>query len=468
MVWRRLSAALLASSLLPLNSTMIAVALPEIAREFAVPAGTVTQTLVASYLVAAIVLQSPGGKVGDRIGHRRVLALGQVVMAAGAALGYLAPGLGVLALARVLIAAGGAVVVPATVALLRSELPPHRRGRGFGAFGAVMSLAAAVGPVVGGELVSRFGWQSVFVVNLPVLGVCAVLAVAVRHPRVPAGPPAASPRPRFDWPGTLLLAGLLSSFVLGLQSSGIARVVLLGCCVTLVVPFVWWQRRADDPIVAFSLFRSLPFAAGTTLIAVQNLTMYTLLFELPQVLHALIALDSASTGRLLVFMMAAMVATSLVAGRLVDRFGPRPLAVAGSLCCLAGLGVLAAVDLSSVGAARLPMVLLGIGLGLTAPAAQSSSLEAIDRRDAGMAAGVNSTMRYLGGVVGVGLLGRLLDVDGGHAEILAEHRVMLGVFGAALLVGLVCSVLLPRADRRTSVPPGAVVTPMTGSGQRGR
>jgi MFS family permease len=130
---------------MPLNSTMIAVALPEIAREFARPPGTVAQAVVASYLVAAIVLQGPGGKLGDRLGHWRIITFGQVLVVAGAVLGMVAGALSVLAVARVLMAAGGAAIVPATVALLRIELPPQRRGRAFGIFGAVMSLAAGIG-----------------------------------------------------------------------------------------------------------------------------------------------------------------------------------------------------------------------------------------------------------------------------------------------------------------------------------
>jgi MFS family permease len=450
-----LVAALLAASLLPLNSTMISVALPDIGHEFDQSAGTVTQTLVGTYLVAAVVLQSPGGKLGDRLGHWRVFALGLGVIGAGAALGFTVHALGALAVARVMIAAGGAVVVPATVALLRNELPPERRGRAFGLFGAVMSLAAGIGPVVGGELVSTFGWPSIFVVNLPVLAVSAVLAATAR--RAPAVLP--STRPRFDWTGTVLLAALLTAFVVGLETGGVGSVVLLCGCAALIVPFVWWERRAVDPVIAFALFRSVPFTAGTVLIAVQNLALYTLLFELPQVLRALLALDAASTGRLLVTMMVASVATSVVAGRLTDRFGPRPIAVGGSLACLASMGLLAVSPVAAAGELVLPLILLGIGIGLASPAAQTASLSAVDSRQSGMAAGVGSTMRYLGGVVGVAILGRQLDLGGGPHAVLVEHRIMLAVFAAALLVGLVCAVCLPSAAPR----PARAATPDGGT-----
>lgn len=461
--WRGLGAALLAASLMPLNSTMIAVALPDIAREFERPPGTVTQALVASYLVAAIVLQSPGGKLGDRLGHWRVFALGQALIATGAVLGFTAPALGVLALSRVLMAAGGAVVVPATVALMRIELPPQRRGRAFGTFGAVMSLAAGIGPVVGGELVHAFGWPSIFVANLPVLAVSALLAATANHASAAVDRAA---RLRFDWAGTLLLAATLTALVLGLQANGAGSTALVGACLALLVSFAWWERRASDPVVAFSLFASVPFAAGTLLVALQNLVMYTLLFELPQILQALLAVDPAATGRLLIFMMLAIVVTSLVAGRLTDRFGSRPVAVGGSLICLAGLGVLAASGLSTSGQVRLPLALLGIGIGLATPAAQNASLSAVSRQRSGMAAGMSSTMRYLGGIVGVAILGRLLDLTGDRGDILSEHRTMLAVFAAALLVGLACAAILPGRSPRPA--PSELPTPVRAPTSDGR
>lgn len=436
--WRSLGSALLASSLMPLNSTMIAVALPEIAREFARPPGTVAQAVVASYLVAAIVLQGPGGKLGDRLGHRRVLSLGLALVAVGAVLGVAAPALGVLAVARVLMAAGGAAIVPATVALLRIELPPQRRGRAFGLFGAVMSLAAGIGPVVGGELVRAFGWPSIFAANLPVIGLAAVLAATGRTRRVES-----QDRPRFDVVGTVLLTATLAALVLGVEAPGRTAAVLLGACAALLVPLVWWERRVTDPVVAFGLFGSVAFTAGSLLVALQNLVMYTLLFELPLVLAALLAADSAATGRLLVAMTAAMVVASLVAGRLTDRIGARLVAVGGTLASLGAVGLLAATDLSSLRSLVLPLAALGVGVGLATPAAQSASLAAVTRERSGAAAGIGSTMRYLGGVVGVALLGRLVDPTGERSAVLGEHRAVLVVFAAALVAGLACAVALP-------------------------
>jgi MFS family permease len=432
---------------MPLNSTMIAVALADISHEFGEDPAVVTQALVTSYLVAAVVLQSPAGKIGDRLGHPRMLAAGQLLVAAGALLGFLSPSVAALTLARVLMAAGGAVLVPATVALLRHELPPERRGRAFGAFGAVMALAAAVGPLVGGELVSVFGWRSVFVANLPVLVVSVALAGFAGTPaRVPRGT-----RSRFDWMGSTLLAAALTSLVLGLRPDGAhpAPFLIAGCL--LLVPFTVWERRVSDPVVAFSLFRSAPFTAGTMLIAVQNLVMYALLFEVPLVAHDLLDLGARSTGQLLVSLMLAMVLVSPVAGRLADRLGARTVAIAGSLVALGGVVGLAATQLTTPVQIAAPLALLGAGLGLTTPAAQSASISAAPGAQAGMAAGIGSTMRYLGGLVGVAVMSLLLDVSGSRADVVDEHRILMAVFGGALLVGLLCAVLLPAAQRTGSI-----------------
>jgi MFS family permease len=437
---RGLVAACLAASLMPLNSTMIAVAVPAISRDVHHDPGVVTQALVATYLVAAIALQSPGGKIGDRIGQWRAFAFGQGLLAAGAVAGYLAPTLWLLTVSRVVMAAGGAVVVPATIALLRSELPEEKRGRAFGVFGSAMSLAAGIGPLVGGELVRLFGWESIFLANIPVLALSAVLALTARHVPTPTLPT------RFDWLGSLLLTSLLACVVAGTEVSGRGTWVLVGLGLTLVVPFLLVERRAADPVIGFWLFRNIRFTAGTLVVALLNLVMYALLFEIPLVLEELFDLDAGETGRVIVFMMLAMVVTSTVAGRLTDRLGPRPLGLAGGLVCLAGVVALTVAPLDGPNDVRLPLALLGVGIGLANPAAQTASMAGIARSDSGMAAGIGSTMRYLGGIIGVATLGRGLDLNGSRAEIMGQHHMLLLIFGGVLVIAVGCAALLgPRA-----------------------
>jgi len=181
-------------------------------------------------------------------------------------------------------------------------------------------------------------------------------------------------------------------------------------------------------------------------VALLNLVMYALLFEIPLVLEELFDLDPGETGRVIVVMMLAMVVTSTVAGRLTDRLGPRPLGLAGGLVCLAGIIALAAAPLAAVGDVRIPLALLGVGIGLANPAAQTASMTGIARADGGMAAGISSTLRYLGGIIGVATLGRGLDLSGTRAEILGQHHALLMIFGGVLVLAIGFAALLgPRA-----------------------
>ncbi len=443
-VRRGLVGALMTASLMPLNSTMVAVAVPSISRTVGHEPAAVTQALVATYLIAAIALQSPGGKLGDRLGHWRVLTLGQAVVGTGAIIGFFATNLPMLAGARVLMATGGALAVPATLALLRISLPLERRGRAFGTFGAVMALAAAAGPIVGGVLVDAFGWEAVFVANVPVLALAAVLVATVNRVQQ------ARPTGTFDTLGSVLLTVALVLLVLAAQQPGRTSFAPLLGGVVAMVAFVAHERRADDPVVAFDLFASTSFSAGTLLICLQNLVMYALLFEIPLVLEERFVLGARQTGQILIWLMVAMVLTSLGAGRLAEHVGPRALAVSGSLICLAGLVILRIVELSSAGQVRLPLALLGVGLGLCGPAAQTASLSAVPSARSGMAAGVSSTMRYLGGVAGIAFLGRALDLHGTRAAVLIEHHHMIEIFLGVLVLGLLCAARLPGVRPRVA------------------
>lgn len=436
-----LAAACLAAALMPLNSTMIAVALPGIAEDVGGTTGTVTQALVGAYLVTAIVLQSPGGKLGDRIGYGRLLYAGQGCVLAGAAVGFFGSTLWLLAVARVLMAIGGAALVPSAVALLRTELPEERRGRAFGMFGALMTLAAAVGPLIGGELVRLFDWPSVFLANVPVIALSALLAVlsGLAHNRGGAAAGA-----RFDWLGSALLGVALTTIIVGLRMSTQVAFVLGVAGLAMLVPFWFWERRVRDPVVEFDLFRSPAFTAGTMLIALQNFVMYAVLFEVPIVLHELLGLGAANAGRILVAMMLAVVVAAVVAGRLTDTFGARTIGMTGSLLAVVGMGLMYLQDLDRSLDLTVPLIVLGIGLGGATPAAQAAAQGAVPRAHSGMAAGVMSTMRYLGGLAGVAVLGAILgEPSGVGSAVMTDHRALLLVFVGALVASAVCAVALP-------------------------
>ncbi|WP_437603928.1 MFS transporter [Sorangium sp. So ce590] len=437
---RLLAAIALSTALAPLNSTMIAVALPEMSRTLRVDSGALRQALVTSYLLTNIVLQSPGGKLGDRLGHRRALGLGQLLLAAGAALAYFWPVLPVLAVSRVVMAAGGAIVVPSATAMLRTELPPEVRGRAFGAFGAVMGLSAGTGPAIGALLVGTFGWTSIFLANVPVLLLSAALAHVGAPPRPAAMKPAA-PRSPFDVVGSVLLGASLIGLALGLEAAHLRWAAVLGALG--FVPFVLWERRAADPIIDFSLFRRRAFVGGSLLIALQNFAMYATIFELPQVAGRLFHVGPRDVGTTLLAMMGTMVVVSPFAGRGSDRFGARAVALAGCSLAVAGMVLLAVRPLDALTDAVPALVMLGAGLGLTSAPSQAAAMSDVPREKSGMAAGLTSTMRYMGGIAGLTVLGLVLTDHPAGDVVMREHTMATSIFGAALLLTIGCAFLLP-------------------------
>ncbi len=427
---------------------MIAVALPAIGRAFGHTPAALAHALVTSYLVASITLQAPGGKLGDLVGHRRALALGQWVFLAGSAVGALAPELVTLVGARVIMACGGAIIVPAATALMRNELPPERRGRAFGMFGAAMGVAAMLGPLVGGALESQFGFRALFAANVPVL--LASAALAGRAARTPSEAPVARGRPRFDVLGTLLLAGSLGAIVVGAKLGGALRVVVMGAGVGLLVPLTLHARRTPEPVVDPTLLRIPALLAGALVVALHNLGMYALLFMLPTTLERLFALGASGTSRIVVAMMVSMVIAAPIAGRLADRVGARVLALVGCIVALAGMVLLRFAELATPESFIVPLVVLGLGMGLAASPSQAASMSAAPAERSGTAAGLLSTMRYLGGVAGILVLAAVARDGVGTADTIAELHHATEIFTVALVAATIAAAALPRHRRASA------------------
>lgn len=426
------------AALAPLNSTMIAVALPEMGHDLGVGSALLRHGLVTSYLLTGIVLQSLGGKLADRIGYGRALRLGQLVFAAAGLLGFAWPALVPLVLARVTMAAAGAVIVPSALSLLRNQLPPERRGRAFGAFGAVMGCSAALGPKLGSLVAEHLGWRAIFVINVPwlALSAAAALAAPADTPARSGGSPA-----RFDLLGSLLLGASLAAIVTGSVAPELRVWMLVGAAGLAL--FVFWERRVADPVIDLKLFSRSVFSAGALVIALHNLAMYSLLFELPQVSARLFGSSRENVGSVLSAMMLSMVVTAPIAGRLSERLGARALTLGGCLTGALGVLALGVLPFPQLSAALPGLILLGLGLGLASAPAQASAMSAVPREQSGMAAGLTSTLRYLGGIVGLAVLGGLQTDQHDPVLVLAEHHAALWVFGAALLAAAGCAWALP-------------------------
>jgi len=448
----------LAASLSPLGSTMIAVALPSIGTELGVGGGRLTQWLVSSYLIVGIAAMSPGGRLGDRIGHRRGLVVGMAIFGAGSILGFTVATLPTLALARMAMAAGGAMTVPATMALLRNLVPYERRPRAFGYFGSAMGIAAAIGPLVGGELTARFGWRAVFIANIPVIVVSyALIRATARSAKVSATgvPPGAAQRatpvessrrpPAFDVLGSILLGLGLALLVIAVQMSGSGVWGTTAAGALILAVFVAWERRVAQPVLDLRMYLKPTFAAASLVIGLQNLAMYSLLFQLPIFFERVRGVEPGAIGRSIIAMMLAMVVCSPLGGRVSERIGTRATALAGTVASLLGVWLIA--DLQAVqapGDIVTGLILMGAGLGLSSAPSQAAAMSTALQGDAGMAGGAVSTARYIGAVIGISALGHML---GGRETVIEEHAAATAIYLGALVVAALSTLALPGRRR---------------------
>lgn len=445
----------MASAQAPLGSTQIAVALPSISLGLGADLVLITSLLVTGYLVVNVIGQGPGGKLSDLLGHPRTLNLGMGLYALGALIGLVAPGVPLLVVSRCTMAAAGALVVPATLALLRLHMPPERRGRIFGLFGATMGFSAAVGPALGGELVSLFGWRSIFLASLPFLAVAALLIRLYPLPLSPARTPRSggSIIRSFDMSGVALLALALTLLVVATKQDGAFRLALLASAALAGVVFVLWELRASEPVLEPRLFQNASFAAGTSITALQNFAMYGLLFQLPQFFEHFSKATPREVGYMLFAMMVGMVFASPAGGRLTDHLGARKAALLGVVPLMAGALLLCRLgSFDSPRDALLALLLFGIGMGLCSAPSQSSSMSSVPPEHAGMAAGASSTMRYLGGISSILVLGMVLGSD--TVVNVERHELMAWIFAAAVAASAAVSLRLPVRYRATAEAAG--------------
>ena len=432
----------LGTMLVPLNSTMIAVALPGIMDDFGVGVAS-AGWLITAYLAAMASLQPVAGKLGDRLGRRRLVIGGLLAFGATSVGAALAPNLWVLLAFRTLQAVAGALIVPNGAALLREAVPEERRGRSFGSLGVAVALAAGAGPPVGGILVEVAGWRAIFYANLVLVAPAVVLGW-----RCLPRPKLTAVAIRFDVPGALLLpvvlvlsAGLLMSAGRGLSpfviSVGVAAAVAIGAA------FAVQELRHPDPVFQPRLFRRRAFAAANGGIVLANLSMYTLLLSVPLLLIDGDGVSSLRTGMVLAALSASMIVLAPVGGRLADRLGRR-------LPTVFGLAVLAVGALPiAMGGADIGMTtlvvglsLIGRGLALATPGLQATSVESVRPEQAGAAAGVYSTSRYIGSILGSAIMAGLLRADRGDAG--AMGLVFVVVLVAGVLAAVVSLGLRPR------------------------
>jgi len=423
--------------LVPLNSTMLAVALPSIMDRFDVDPVTVS-SLVTLYLGTVTITLLASGSLGDRYGQRPVFLIGVSAFAVSSLIAVVAPSFEVLAASRVLQAVSGALVSTTSVALVRALSPADRRGAAFGLFDMLVSTSATIGPFIGGLLVGAFGWQSLFLLAVPVAVFAAILVAVL----VPADTGRHEPRsgvrtPGIDVPGLVLLAAMLIALLVAIRSlGGMSGIGLLAAIavIPLLTVFVRYELRAERPAVDPRLFASRAFSAAVLGVLGATVILHAVFILVPLLVERLLDGSAETAGLVLLGVSGLWAVAAPFGGRLSDRRGRRLPVVVGSICLTIGLIALwqvAAETTALVVGALLCVV--GFGMGFSGSPRQAAALESVPGDRVGMAAGTYYTGRYLGGILGASLAGAVLGTTVTAAGVTLGFGLLV-IVGAGLIV----------------------------------
>jgi EmrB/QacA subfamily drug resistance transporter len=456
-----LALASIASLMVALDTLVVSTALSTIRRDLGASTAQLEWTVNAYNLSFAVLLLT-GAALGDRFGRRRLFALGLALFVAGSAACALSPDIGALIAARAVQGFGAALVMPLGLALVSTAFSPEQRGKALGIYFGVTGLSVASGPVVGGAITQGLAWQWIFWINVP-LGLL-VIPFAQRKMRESHGPDAA-----IDVPGLVLVSsaafgvvwGLVRGNAAGWDSLEVVGSLLAG--VALAVAFVAWELRAPDPMLPMRFFRSRAFTAGNVSIFFSVASLFGAVFFLSQFLQTGLGYGPLAAGVRLLPWTVTLFFVAPVAGALVDRFGERPFMVTGLALQGIGMGWIALIADPGMAYSRMiiPLVIAGCGVSMSFPAAQNSVVGAVPPDAVGKAAGINSTMRELGGVFGIAVLVAVFSEAGSYASPQAfsdGFAPALGVTAALSLAGALVGLGLPGRRRlQASEMPHALV-----------
>jgi MFS family permease len=439
----------LGASLAPLDIA-VNVALPAITAHFRLALGDV-QWLVICYVLVYGSLMLVCGKLGDLFGHRLIFRIGLVISAVGCAACAAAPDWPLFLWARAGQGIGTALALSCTPALATSLFPESGRTRALAGFGMAMSLAAAVGPFLGGALVELWGWPAVYWVRVPIALVTLALSGLLPSPKPDARP--------FDAVGAVLLAACMSMLLLSLvlsqrpEAPGLWVLLLFAAALLVLFAYVQRAQRVPEPIIRPALFADPAFVVPNVMNALANLAGFAILLLTPYYLMNVLALSAFASGLVLALAYAGSLTGAPLSAFLVARIGQRPTAFAGA--ALVGLGLL---PLAFTGAAT-PIALVaflliveGVGQGLLTVAYTDIVTATLSARDRGVAGSLALLTRTLGIVSGASVLTALQATGAagltGVEGFLAGYRYAFLVAGGGLLVILVASLAVPRAWAR--------------------
>jgi EmrB/QacA subfamily drug resistance transporter len=433
-----IAATVLGSGIASLDATVVSIALPTIGRAFHSGVGTL-QWVVSGYALTLAGFLLLGGSLGDRLGRRRVFAIGIVWFAVASMCCGVAPNAGFLIAARVLQGIGGALLAPASLAILQASFRPQDRGRAIGAWSGLGGVATAAGPLLGGYLILA-SWRWVFFINLPVA--VGVLLMTVRHVPESHDPSTAG---HVDVVGAGLavafLAGLTYSLIEGPSHGWTDPLVLAGLLIAAATGpvFLVVEHARAHPMLPLGVFRSRQFSGANAVTFIVYGALGGALFLLPVELQIVARYSPLDSGLALLPVTVIMLVFSARSGKLAARIGPRLQMSAGPFVVGAGLLLLIrATHHGSYTVEVLPAVLVfGIGLAITVAPLTATAMGAAPAEHAGVASAVNNVVARAAGLLAVAILPLLAGITG--ASALQPHQLAAGFRTAVIIAGVTCA-----------------------------
>jgi EmrB/QacA subfamily drug resistance transporter len=441
-----------------LDITVVNIALPSIGRDLHADISGLQWTVDAYTVVMASLLMF-SGSMADRLGRKRTFVAGLAVFSIASLLCSLAPSAGLLIASRALQAVGASMLNPIAMSIITNTFTePRERAQAVGVWGAVFGVSMALGPIVGGAVVSSIGWRSIFWINLPI-GLAAI-ALTLRFI-----PESKAPRPRrFDPVGQALVILLLASLTYGIIEapgrgwSSPAIVAGLSLSVASLAGFLLYEPRRREPLIDLRFFGSIPFAASIGISLAAFATFGGFLFLNTLYLQNVRGLSPVHAGLYTLPMALMTVVAAPLSGRIVGRRGPRlPLAIAGT-CFATACAILTGLDAQMPVAELLGAYLVfGLGFGFVNAPITNAAVSGMPRAQAGVASAIATTSRQVGQTLGVAMVGALAAA-GTHVT----WWTLTGCGGAILVLGALATGSRARESaQRTAAAlnPEALVAP---------
>lgn len=438
-----------------LDTTVVSVALADVQQRLHAGVSEL-QWVVNGYALVFASLMLLCGSLGDFFGRKKVMLVGLGVFCAGSLLAALAPNPDVLIAGRVVMGAGAAASEPGTLSMIRHLYPSREpRAHALGAWAAVSGLALALGPVLGGALVGLWQWRAIFFFNL-FAGILVLIGAAVVLPES-ADPVDGSGLDLWGFGlGTLTLASLVFAVTVGETTGyGYAPIVALFAVAAIAfVAFVLVERRSRSPMLELGYLHRPAFSGALFVAFAVFFGIFSIFFFTALYLQSVVGYSAWKTSEEFLAMAAAMIVASLFAGRLVGAIGPRLPMAAG--CALSGVGILFADSVlqgnADFGQLAAYLALSGLGFGLAVVPMTSVTLSVVRPEKSGMAASATNTSRELGAVIGVAVLGAL--VNGHLTTDLAARLHALGipnVFQAIVIHAIETGTVPPSSSKASQV-----------------